>query len=80
MSVTLAPETNRVVYRIGGREFDPADVWHVRAYAQPGAVLGMSPVSFAAESIGLGLAAQGFAAELLARAASRWGRSTPTRT
>jgi len=63
VSVTLAPDTNAVVYRIGGIEFDPADVWHVRAYAMPGTVLGLSPVSYAAESIGLGLAAQQYGAE-----------------
>jgi HK97 family phage portal protein len=63
VGVTLNAETQQVEYRIGGVEFDASDVWHVRAYAQPGAVLGMSPVSFASESIGLGLAAQQYGAE-----------------
>jgi HK97 family phage portal protein len=63
VGVTLNAESQRVEYRIGGQEFDSSDVWHVRAYAQPGAVLGMSPVAFASESIGLGLAAQRYGAE-----------------
>lgn len=63
VGVTLHPETQRVQYRIGGQEIDPADVWHVRAYSSPGAHLGLSPVAFAAETIGVNLAAQSFGAE-----------------
>jgi HK97 family phage portal protein len=55
-------EGGRVVYRFLGREIDRADMWHVRAFTMPGAVLGRSPIESAKQSIGLGLAAEKFGA------------------
>jgi len=52
----------RVEYRINGKEQDPADIWHVRAYTQPGEVEGLSPIAYAKQAIGLGLAAEKYAA------------------
>ena len=49
-----------VAYRLNGEELAPADVWHVRAYTFPGTVLGLSPVEYARQTIGLGLAAEKF--------------------
>jgi HK97 family phage portal protein len=66
VGVTLHPETQRVQYRIGGQEFHSSDVWHVAAFCSPGSVLGLSPVAFCAESVGLGLAAQDFGAQYFA--------------
>jgi HK97 family phage portal protein len=66
VGVTLDAETQRVIYRIGGVEFSPEDVWHVKAFTSPGAILGMSPVAYAAETIGVGLAAQAYGAEFFA--------------
>lgn len=56
-------ESGRVVYRILGREYPREDVWHVRAYVMPGTLLGLSPVEYARQSIGLGLAAEKFGAQ-----------------
>jgi HK97 family phage portal protein len=53
----------RVQYRLNGKEVDPANVWHVRAYTFPGTVLGLSPVEYARQTIGLGLAAEKFGAQ-----------------
>jgi HK97 family phage portal protein len=39
------------------------DLWHVPAYLVPGSPVGLSPVEYAAESIGLNLAARKFGAE-----------------
>jgi HK97 family phage portal protein len=50
----------RVTYRLLGDELDPADVWHVRAYVFPGVPVGLSPVEYARETVGLGLAAEKF--------------------
>jgi HK97 family phage portal protein len=47
-----------VTWRLDGREIDPDDLWHKRAYPVPGLPLGLSPIGYAAEAIGLGLAAQ----------------------
>jgi HK97 family phage portal protein len=52
-----------IAYRLNGKELDPADVWHVRAYTFPGTVLGLSPVEYARQTIGLGLAAEKFGAQ-----------------
>jgi phage portal protein BeeE len=62
LGVTVLPD-GRVQYRLNGKELDPADVWHVRAYAFPGTVLGLSPVEYARQTIGLGLGAEKFAAQ-----------------
>jgi HK97 family phage portal protein len=62
LAVTVLPD-GRVQYRLNGKELDPADVWHVRAYTFPGTVLGLSPVEYARQTIGLGLAAEKFGAQ-----------------
>ena len=62
LGVTVLPD-GRLSYRLNGEELDPADVWHARAYAFPGAVLGLSPVEYARQTIGLGLAAEKFGAQ-----------------
>jgi HK97 family phage portal protein len=48
------------VIRVDGQEVDRADLWHVKAYPVAGSILGMSPIAYAREAIGLGLAAQQF--------------------
>jgi HK97 family phage portal protein len=55
-------EDGRRVYRLAGEEQDPADVWHVRAYVFPGSPVGLSPIAYAREAIGLGLGAEKYAA------------------
>jgi HK97 family phage portal protein len=62
LGVTVLPD-GRVQHRLNGKELDPADVWHVKAYAFPGTVLGLSPVEYARQTIGLGLAAEKFGAQ-----------------
>jgi HK97 family phage portal protein len=56
VAVTL--EDGRWVVRIGGKEYDRSELFHVKAYPFPGSPLGLSPVAYARESIGLGLAAE----------------------
>lgn len=48
-------------YRIGGKLYDPRDVWHERQFTVPGIPLGLSPIAYAAMSIGGYLSAQQFA-------------------
>jgi HK97 family phage portal protein len=62
MGVTVLPD-GRVQHRLNGKELDPADVWHVRAYTFPGTVLGLSPVEYMRQTVGLGLAAEKFGAQ-----------------
>jgi HK97 family phage portal protein len=42
---------------------DPADAWHVKAFPFPGSPVGLSPVEYARESIGLGLGAERYGAK-----------------
>jgi HK97 family phage portal protein len=67
----------RVTYRLLGDEQDPADVWHVKAYVFPmaprAAPVGLSPVEYARETIGLGLAAERFGAQFFGDGATPSG-------
>lgn len=48
-------------YRIGGKRFDPSEVWHERQYTVAGLHVGLSPIAHAAWSIGEYLSVQDFA-------------------
>jgi len=71
----LAPERvgvqvdGRVIWRIDGQEIDPASLWHVKAFTAPGQVLGLSPIQHARQAIGLGLAAEKWAAKFFGESA-----------
>jgi HK97 family phage portal protein len=51
------------IYRVNGVEYEPAAIWHVRAYRMPGSLVGLSPVTYARQAIGLGLGAERYAAQ-----------------
>lgn len=61
----------------GGRDYEvnrqpvenPADMIHLMGMSMPGAVEGMSPISYARQSIGLGLAAEEFGAAFFGQGA-----------
>jgi HK97 family phage portal protein len=65
--------TRQVTWRFDGREIDKADLWHRRAYPVPGQPLGLSPVGYFAQCIGLGLAAENYGAEYFGDAATPAG-------
>lgn len=48
-------------YRIGGKEYDPPEIWHEKQYTVAGLHVGLSPVAYAAWSIGEYLSIQEFA-------------------
>lgn len=49
-----------VSWKVRDREVPASDMWHVRAYSTPGSPQGLSPIAYARQSIGLGLAAEEF--------------------
>jgi HK97 family phage portal protein len=51
-----------VEYRVDGQLVDPASVWHVKAYCTAGNVVGLSPIAHAKQAVGLGVAAERYAA------------------
>jgi HK97 family phage portal protein len=54
---------NITKWKIGGEWYDAADVWHERQYVVPGVPLGLSPIAYAAWTIGGYLSAQQFGLE-----------------
>lgn len=60
--VGVRVKDNEVVgYRIGAKEYSPADVWHEKQYTVSGLHVGLSPIAYAAWSIGEYLSIQEFA-------------------
>lgn len=65
--VTVRATGSRITkFVIGGREYDPWDVWHEKQYTVAGFPLGLSPVAYAAWSIEASLNAQQFARDWFA--------------
>ena len=50
-------------YRIGGKNYDPQDIWHEKQFTQSGLHVGLSPIAYAAWTVGQYLSAQQFALE-----------------
>jgi HK97 family phage portal protein len=55
--------------RINGEPYNRADLFHVKAFPWPGSLLGLSPIAYAREAIGLGLGAEKYGARLFGDAA-----------
>jgi HK97 family phage portal protein len=68
-----------VEYRVDGQEVDPASIWHVKAFTAPGQVLGLSPITHARQAIGLGIAAERYAAKFFGESAIPSGVLTTDR-
>jgi HK97 family phage portal protein len=62
-AVSVSNGDGRWVIRIGGQEVDRPDLFHVRAYPWAGKLEGLSPVGYAREAIGLGIAAEKYGAK-----------------
>jgi HK97 family phage portal protein len=73
-NVTVNVDLNgSVTYRYKGQLVDPSDLWHVRAFVYPGNPIGLSPISYAAETVGLSLAVQRFGRTFFAQGATPTG-------
>lgn len=67
--LTIVRHAGRYRYTLGGVEHEPwprGDLWHVPAFTIPGRRAGLAPISYAAESIGLGLSVRRFGADWFA--------------
>jgi HK97 family phage portal protein len=67
VAITTDDDGLRVI-RVGGVEQNPANVFHVKAFPWPGQLEGLSPIRYAAESMGLGLGAERYGARYFAGA------------
>jgi HK97 family phage portal protein len=61
--VTVQTDPDGTIWRLDGQEIDRTDLWHRRAYPMPGEPLGLSPIAYFANTIGLGLAAEQYGAK-----------------
>ena len=61
--VAVTTEQGRRVIRIAGTEYPRAELFHVKAFTWPGELLGLSPIAYAREAIGLGLGAEKYGAK-----------------
>jgi HK97 family phage portal protein len=59
----------RVIWRVDGQEVDPASIWHVKAFTTAGNVVGLSPIGHACQAVGLGIAAERYAAKFFGESA-----------
>ena len=69
-------------YLVGGEKFAVRDIWHERQFTAPGLHVGLSPIAYAAWSIGTYLSAQEFAHDWFASGAAPTGhlRNTQVQT
>ena len=68
VAVTTNGDGRRVI-RVNGEEVNPTDLWHLKAFTWPGQVEGLSPIRYAAEAMGLGIAAEKYGAKFFGDAA-----------
>lgn len=62
--VRVSVEDGRAVYRIGSSNTDRSDdMWHVRGLTVPGAVTGLSPIGYAAATLGVDVHSRRFAGD-----------------
>lgn len=62
VTVSRAPDGVSAVYEIDGTRYTSNDIMHIPGMKMPGALTGLSPIAYARESIGVGLAAQKYGA------------------
>lgn len=62
LDVQIDDDTGQVVYRVKktNKQIPAADMWHVRGMTPPGSKIGLSPVAYAAATIGTDLSARKF--------------------
>ncbi|WP_433537591.1 phage portal protein [Micromonospora sp. CA-249363] len=61
--VTVVYRGGQLSYRVGSETFDPADIWHEKQYTVAGLPYGLSPIQYAALSIGEYLSIQDYATD-----------------
>jgi HK97 family phage portal protein len=62
-------DQGRITYRVGNTDYDAFDVMHIKGMCLPGALRGLSPLGYAAETVDLGLSAQRYGAAFFANGA-----------
>lgn len=63
VGVRLDRDTGKPIYRVGSKEYGDLHIKHVRGFTLPGCPVGLSPIEYHAQKIGVGLAASKFGAD-----------------
>jgi HK97 family phage portal protein len=63
VTVKQASSLAHPTYALAAQPLNRDDIMHMRAFVRPGSAIGMSPVEFHAETIGVGIAAQQFGSQ-----------------
>lgn len=61
--VTVQSKNGVIKYLIKGKKYDAWEIWHEKQYTLPGLAMGLSPIAYAAWSLGLWASAAEFAAD-----------------
>jgi HK97 family phage portal protein len=72
-NVTVVSKDGEITYRISGKEYAAADIWHERQYTVPGLFVGLSPIAHAALSLGVYASANELAIEWFTKHGQRSG-------
>ena len=67
-TVTVKRQGSKVVYEIDGQRFDSSTILHFRGMTYPGELTGLDPLSYAATTLGMGIAAQNYGATFMENA------------
>jgi HK97 family phage portal protein len=59
-NVTVQMQKGELIYRFGGERHSESDVWHERQYTMAGSLIGLSPLRYAAMTVGQNLSALKF--------------------
>ena len=68
-SVTPVATSGRLMFRVNEHVVGANEILHIRGLVKPGEILGLSPLAYASETIGLGLAAQEYGASFFGNGA-----------
>lgn len=63
VDVKVDRDTGAITYRVGQQVVATADIWHVRGLTLPGQKVGLSPISYAAATLGVDIGSRKFARE-----------------
>lgn len=69
-AVKVARKQGKVAYTVFGQPVSDRDLMHIKGMTLPGELTGMSPIGYARETIGIGLAAQDYGRAMLENGAT----------
>lgn len=69
VTVRRSPLRASLIYTVDGMDYSGDDILHIRGLTLPGEILGLDPITYAAHTLGTGIAAQEYGANYMENAA-----------